>query len=1014
MGIRPIRWPAWPPAFATCRDCRAVVRERSGRLAAWLPTRTVLAFFVSCFLLQLVGNAQVKEVRRVLIIYESSPYSPLPNLVDQGIRTALEHSPYQVEFYHEHMETAAFPDPADQQLFRDFYLRKYQNRRPDLIIAVGPAPLEFMVETHKRSFPGIPVVFCLPNRIPSDFTVDSDFTGVKGDIAPAATLAAALRLRPGTQHVVVVGGTSPFDKQQNASITGQLKPFEDHLDISYLTDLTMPDLLERLKRLPSHTIVILGALGRDAAGTRFTLAESGPMVVAAANAPVFSLNDRALNHGEVGGNVSNALEQGKIAGGMALRILKGERPQDIQPVKDETTYMFDWQALKRWGMKESDLPPGSILLNRRPGVWESYKWFIIGCITLILLESLLLCGLVFQRRRRRKAENELAVTYDRFRLAVEAGRSVAWDWDVKSGRDRRFGDLETMFGIKSSVYSGRVEEFLSYIHPEDRDLVSKAIAGSREGRQPYFAEFRVVRPDGAVRWITAQGIFYYSDHGDPERMIGMAVDITERKRVEQELRESQDRLAGIVGSAMDAIIATDEDRRIVLFNNAAEKMFGCAQDEALGASIHQFIPQGLTAENRTALPAAGETRATAGATGELDELWAVRRNGQKFPIEASISHVRSDTRMLSTVIIRDITERRQAEESVRESEERFRSVANTAPVMIWMADADQLYTYLNKPWLDFTGRSIGAELGNGWFEGVHPEDLESCLDAYTQAFDRRESFQMQYRLRRHDGQYRWVFDTGVPRFNWDGSFAGFIGSCIDVTDRKLAEEALADMGRRLIEAHEEERTWIARELHDDINQRIAVLVNEVDMLEEGLPESMLELHDQVRQARQRLAELAGDIQSLSHRLHSSKLDYLGIAAAASSFCKEFSAQQKVEIDFSHAGIPRSVPKEISLCLFRILQESLQNAVKHSGVRQFRVELRRTANQIQLTVKDMGVGFDQDDAKSRHGLGLISMRERLQLVKGELFIKSERGGGTTIYARIPFKEKEYDVSLASEK
>jgi signal transduction histidine kinase len=270
---------------------------------------------------------------------------------------------------------------------------------------------------------------------------------------------------------------------------------------------------------------------------------------------------------------------------------------------------------------------------------------------------------------------------------------------------------------------------------------------------------------------------------------------------------------------------------------------------------------------------------------------------------------------------------------------------------------------------------------------------------------------MQYRLRRHDGQYRWVFDIGVPRFNWDGSFAGFIGSCIDVTDRKLAEEALADMGRRLIEAHEEERTWIARELHDDINQRIAVLVNEADMLEESLPESMVELHDQVRQARQRLSELAGDIQSLSHRLHSSKLDYLGIAAAASSFCKEFSAQQKVEIDFSHAGIPRSVPKEIALCLFRILQESLQNAVKHSGVRQFRVELRRTATQIHLTVKDMGVGFDQEDAKNRHGLGLISMRERLQLVKGELFIKSERGGGTTIYARIPFKEKEYDVSLA---
>jgi signal transduction histidine kinase len=152
--------------------------------------------------------------------------------------------------------------------------------------------------------------------------------------------------------------------------------------------------------------------------------------------------------------------------------------------------------------------------------------------------------------------------------------------------------------------------------------------------------------------------------------------------------------------------------------------------------------------------------------------------------------------------------------------------------------------------------------------------------------------------------------------------------------------------------------------------------------------------------KQYLSDLGKDVRALSHRLHSSKLDYLGLAVVAKSFCREFSEQQKVEIDFSHEGVPRNAPKEISLCLFRLLQEALQNALKHSGVRFFTVNLNRTAGEVQLTVSDLGVGFDPDDAINRRGLGLISMRERIQLVKGELSITSQPSGGTMVFARVP--------------
>jgi signal transduction histidine kinase len=223
--------------------------------------------------------------------------------------------------------------------------------------------------------------------------------------------------------------------------------------------------------------------------------------------------------------------------------------------------------------------------------------------------------------------------------------------------------------------------------------------------------------------------------------------------------------------------------------------------------------------------------------------------------------------------------------------------------------------------------------------------------------------------------------------------------------RHRAAEALARMGRKLMEAQEEERARIARELHDDIVQRIALLAVQLRECTERLPNVVSELHCYVPQAPQRLMEIGNDIQSLSHRLHSSKLEYVGIIAAVNSFCKELSEQKRIEIDFNHTELPRSVPKEISLCLFRVLQEALQNAVKHSGVQRFRVELRSESGEIHLSVSDSGVGFDPAAAISGQGLGLISMRERLSLVNGKLSIESEAGRGTTVSARVPLKGEE---------
>lgn len=219
-------------------------------------------------------------------------------------------------------------------------------------------------------------------------------------------------------------------------------------------------------------------------------------------------------------------------------------------------------------------------------------------------------------------------------------------------------------------------------------------------------------------------------------------------------------------------------------------------------------------------------------------------------------------------------------------------------------------------------------------------------------------------------------------------------------ERRAAEEALVRLGRKLIKAHEEERARIASELNDDLNPRIAGLAAELEQWDQPALERVADFRSLVRQASHRLSEIEHDIESLSQRLHSTKLEYQGIAAAAGSFCKELSEQMKIEIDFSHTELPQSVTKEISLCLFRVLQESLQNAVKHSGVRRFRVELSEALGEIYLSVSDAGIGFNPTDAISSQGLGLIGMRERLQSVNGQFSIKSKAGYGTTVRARVP--------------
>jgi len=289
-------------------------------------------------------------------------------------------------------------------------------------------------------------------------------------------------------------------------------------------------------------------------------------------------------------------------------------------------------------------------------------------------------------------------------------------------------------------------------------------------------------------------------------------------------------------------------------------------------------------------------------------------------------------------------------------------------------------------------------LGRSHYE-LFPDSPDRWKEVHRRALHGETLRADEDRWDREDGT-RWVRWEIRPWWNSNGSQGGVLLFAEDITRIKQSEESLSKVNQKLIQAHEEERTRIARELHDDISQRIALLAVRLDELQDDRTSSLAQLKRELAGASNEVQDLATDIQALSHRLHSSKLKEFGLDFAAAGFCKELSEQKGLRIDFHSENVPKQLAEEISICLFRVLQEAVQNAAKHSGARHLQVSLRNGSNEIELTVHDSGIGFDPEMALRKNGLGLTSMRERMKLVNGELSIESKLQRGTTVRARVP--------------
>src|SRR5215469_12443496 len=431
------------------------------------------------------------------------------------------------------------------------------------------------------------------------------------------------------------------------------------------------------------------------------------------------------------------------------------------------------------------------------------------------------------------AERQIAATAlreseERLRFAQQIAKIGTFDWNLRTGVHTLTSELESIYGLPPGGFPRKLEGFLNLVHPEDRARVDQLQAQSFETGKLTEGEWRAIRPDGNIVWLTGRWQVFKDAAGEPVRIMGANIDVTERKRIEQVLQRSEDGFRLAAKATNDGIWDIDLETGTVRWNETYAAHYGRPPEtsDSWGWWIERIHP-----EDRD-LTAGGLREAIdSGATSWTCEYRFLKPDGKWAYIydRAYIARDSSGKPWRVLGAMQDLTEWKEAEAALRESEKRFRLMADAAPVMIVEADANQSATFFNKAWTTFTGRSLEQELGTGWIDSVHPDDIKQCLADISAAYAERRDCNVQYRLRRADGDYRLLLCKGVPHFDSEQRFLGFIASCVDITELKRAQEE--NLARQKLESV----GVLAAGIAHDFNNLLGGILAEAELVETDMP-----------------------------------------------------------------------------------------------------------------------------------------------------------------------------------
>jgi PAS domain S-box-containing protein len=518
--------------------------------------------------------------RRVLILHSFNYTFPATSLMSDAVRKRLlERFPEGLEIEADFLDLARNPDAAHAARMANFLREKYAGVHFDAVVVIGPTGLPFILEHREVVGRGVPVIFSdLTSGTYEAMNLPPDVTGVISDRSPGKTVELAQSLQPGARRLVVIGGSDRVDRRWLEVVRKAIEAHNPKLETTYWSDFTYDALLADVSRLPSDTIVLLLTVFADSEGKRFIPRNVAAAVAKASAAPAYGLFETYIGGGVVGGHTDTYESLGTTAADMVLEILSGTDVATLRPQTDPgLTFRVDARAMDRWGLKERNLPPGTIVLFKEPTVWSQHRNLVLATVFVVGVQSLVVSALLFQRRRRRQAEISLRESEERMTFTAASANVGLWQFDRATNELWATEHCRAMFGLASDVPLTR-DTFVKAIHPGDRGMAIAAIRQARNAGESSVTHVRIVLPDDRIRWVSIRARSCTDDHGASDQYSGIFVDITEQKAAESEAELQRQEVAhlmrvSVLGELSGAIAHEVNQPLTAILSNAQAALY---------------------------------------------------------------------------------------------------------------------------------------------------------------------------------------------------------------------------------------------------------------------------------------------------------------------------------------------------------------------------------------------------------------------------------------------------------